>query len=162
MKSTKKISSPLFISFAWMNRLKCPTYKNMLFFCSFFHVLYKHKAEMKKVLTSLCKRKQIMVRVMAFSYKTGSSNSFPKLDVSVPASGYLYPMFPAQGHFLKLRMHAFHPVPFQVIVRHRLLFFWPEQTNLWRSARWGGGGGLRRNERVWPSDAKACPWRAVL
>lgn len=40
-----------------------------------------------------------MVRVMAFSCKTGSINSCLKLDVLAPASGHLYPMSPAQGPF---------------------------------------------------------------
>lgn len=40
-----------------------------------------------KVLTSLCKRKQIMVCFMAFSCKTGSINRCLGLDVSAPAPG---------------------------------------------------------------------------
>lgn len=53
-----------------------------------------------------------MVRVMAFICKTGSNNGCLELDVWAFASGHLYRMTPAQYH-LKLRKHAFHPVPFQ-------------------------------------------------
>lgn len=141
-----------------------------------FNVWYKRKptvwTDQNKVLTSLCKRKQIMVRFMAFSCKTGSINRCLGLDVLAPAPGG----FPTLLARLSLQLKIISPRMCLAFIFLYLICslsaLWSPvsmcllqytHVNLWISGRWrGGGGGPSRNGWGQLSDAKACPCKTLL